>query len=44
MSTIPINMSEHLGSTTAAVDDPQIGTAPRIASVEEMNSMIAIEK
>ena len=34
-------MSEHLGSTTAAVDDPQIGTAPRIASVEE-NSMNVI--
>ena len=37
-------MSEHLGSTTAAVNDTQIGTAPKIASVEEtsMNAILQL--
>ena len=36
-------MSEHLGSTTAAVNDPQIGTAPKIASVEEISMNVILQ-
>ena len=36
-------MSEHLRSTTAAVNDPQIGTAPRIASVEETSMNVILQ-
>ena len=44
ISTIPINMSEYLGSITTADDDRQIGTEPRIVSVEEssMNEIIQL--
>ena len=36
-------MSEHLGSTTAAVNDPQIGTASKIASVEEISMNVILQ-
>ena len=36
-------MSEHHGSTTAAVNDPQIGTASKIASVEEISMNVILQ-